>query len=382
MRKFKVLSVILAIVLVFASCAVKKANSQSVVGQVLSLENDVFSTKYGNLYTTLKVNDFLNSGFEYGDIVNVDFAGCHIEAPVVDDYAALESGALGVVVKPKRTVMLCLNMANFAETYGIGVKKTNPDNSWYWVASDTVTFPIDFVFSMKEKGGYLSQYLLTKLERTNDRKDYKELSDADFANFRKVETTGMRNLYRTSNPVNSELNRNTYADKCLAEAQVKTIMNLADTEEATVSKSEYKNSYYSTCDVVYLSLGLDFAADSTKQVLAEGFRYFINHKGPYAVHCTEGKDRAGVVCAVLECLMGASANEVGQDYMKTFENYYHVEKNSEQYNAILSQNIEKTLQTVFQVSDLTKANLQECAEKYIMSCGLTKTEVEQLKANL
>lgn len=46
--------------------------------------------------------------------------------------------------------------------------------------------------------------------------------------------------------------------------------------------------------------------------------------------------------------MGATYDEVCADYMKTYENYYKVEKGSDKYNAILSSNIVKTLQAAFE----------------------------------
>jgi len=52
------------------------------------------------------------------------------------------------------------------------------------------------------------------------------------------------------------------------------------------------------------------------------FRFIIANDGPYLIHCTEGKDRAGFVSAVLEALMGADLQEIVADYMKSYENYY------------------------------------------------------------
>ena len=83
---------------------------------------------------------------------------------------------------------------------------------------------------MGEKGGYYDEWLIHQLVRTNNREDYKHLSDAEFANFRNVATTGMGKnaLYRSSSPINDEIGRNTYADKAAEAAGVKTFMNLAN----------------------------------------------------------------------------------------------------------------------------------------------------------
>jgi len=47
--------------------------------------------------------------------------------------------------------------------------------------------------------------------------------------------------------------------------------------------------------------------------------------GPYLVHCLEGKDRTGFVCIVLEALMSATYQEIVDDYMLTYNNYYHID---------------------------------------------------------
>lgn len=100
------------------------------------------------------------------------------------------------------------------------------------------------------------------------------------------------------------------------------------------------------------------------------------------VHCTEGKDRAGFVSALLECLMGFSYEEVVSDYMVTYYNYYGIEPGTDKYTAIANSNIIKSLQNAFGVEDLSKADLALEAVDYIKSIGLTDAEIAQLVLNL
>ena len=100
------------------------------------------------------------------------------------------------------------------------------------------------------------------------------------------------------------------------------------------------------------------------------------------MHCTEGKDRAGYVSALLECFMGATYDEVVEDYMKTYVNYYGVEKGTEKYDAIANSNIIKSLKKAFGVDDLSKANLVACATAYMKEIGLTDAEIAKLHENL
>ena len=247
-----------------------------------------------------------------------------------------------------------------------------------------MTYPVEVTYTLAEKEGYMAEYILHELTRTNNREDYAQLTDEEFANFRVIDTTGIKEdtLYRTSSPINPELGRNTYADAALEKAGVTVIMNLADDEETAKSYEGFEDSYYSNQKVIYLNLGVDFAADDFKAGLAKGLRFFAENEGVYAVHCTEGKDRAGFVSALLECLTGATYEEVVEDYMLSYINYYGVEKGSDKYNAIAQSNIIKTLQNAFGVDDLSKADLAAEAAEYIKSLGLTDQEIEQLKINL
>ena len=244
--------------------------------------------------------------------------------------------------------------------------------------------PVEVTFKMAEKGGYMAEYIMHDLQRTNDRADYPNLSDAEFGNFRNIATTGMGKdvLYRGSSPINPELGRNTYVDAALKQAGVNVIMNLANSPEEAEAYEGFADTYYSGQKVIYLNLGVDFSAPEFQKGLAEGLRFFAANKGTYYVHCTEGKDRAGFVSALLECLMGATYDEVVADYMVTYYNYYGVEPGTDKYSAIANSNIIKTLQNAFGVEDLSKADLQKGAKDYMKAIGLTDAEITDLMVNL
>lgn len=357
--------------------------------EVSSLEPDRFTTKHGNLVTAASAKEFVRRGFEWGDVVTVSFLDKVLELPVVPAYTYVETGSAAVVMKKddsgKATgyIILAINMGDFTTTYGIASKTTNEDKTWFWTASDGVSFPVKVVFEMSEKGGFLAECLAYDLVRTNNREDYASLSDEQFANFRMVDTTGMHGkLYRSSNPVNAALGRNTQADEACRAAGITMALNLVDNRSDAQQRPEFAGSFYSTIDVKYLSLGLDFASSEFGSGLAEGLVAMADNPGVYLIHCKEGKDRAGFVCAVLECLMGASAAEVVEDYMETFFNYYGVGKGSYEYDAIAQGNIIKTLKTAFGISDLNDADLAACAQDYLLSIGMSSDEISRLKANL
>lgn len=175
-------------------------------------------------------------------------------------------------------------------------------------------------------------------------------------------------------------------------AASQAVMNLADSNEliegyiaAEGFDSPYYQSLYEAGKVKALNLGVDFTAADFKSGLAEGLRFFAENEGPYLVHCTEGKDRAGFVSALLECLMGATYDEVVADYMTTYVNYYHLEEGGEQYEAVKNSNIVSILTNITgaaEGTDLTTVDLAAAAEDYMLDAGLTADEVTALKANL
>ena len=355
------------------------------------LTPNIWTTKYGNIYTDCTAEHFTEDlGLSYGDLVTVKFLDQELILPVIPTFSYVDSKKPALLLNkneqgnPTGYAYLAINMGDFTTTYGIATKGTDEDGNWYWTACEGVEFPIIVTFELYEKEGYMAEYLLHELTRTNNRADYADLTDEQFANFRAITTTGMGEgvLYRSSSPINPELGRNTYADTAAKTAGVKTFINLADNEEEAKAYEGFADTYYSTQNVIYLCLGVDVTGTEFGTGLATGLRYIINNDGPYLVHCTEGKDRAGFTSAILECFMGATYAEVVADYMVTYYNYYGVEVGTEKYNAIAESNIIKTLETVFGVEDLSTADLKAEAREYLLGIGLTEDEVSALSVKL
>ena len=380
------ITALLMVFVIVSSILTPATTAQAAAPGVITTTADISNIqKYGNVVLDLKCTDFLAAGYEYGDILNVGFLNKALELPLCSNYSDVDSGTAGIFARQKdEYVLLAINMKDFATTYGVGKKITNADNTISWQPADDVTTSVKVTISMNTKGGYYGEYLLHQLSYTDNREDYPSLTDAQFANFREVTTTGIARgrLYRSASPVNPVHNRNIYADAAIRRAGVTTIMNLADDAATVASYDGIYASYYSLQKYISLNMGVDFSADDYKEKLASGLRYFIQNPGVYLVHCTEGKDRAGYVIAILECLMGAGYNEVVDDYMTTFYNYYGITKDDPRYDQVAKGNIVKSLQLAFDVSDLTKADLAAEAAEYIRSTGLSDAEIADLKNNL
>lgn len=128
---------------------------------------------------------------------------------------------------------------------------------------------------------------------------------------------------------------------------------------------------------------MDFVSEDSIVSLARGMRFILDNEAPYLLHCNEGKDRTGFVIALLECLMGATIDEVVEDYMESYINFYGVEKGTEKYEAVVEGNIIKTLNTTFMVPDIYQADLAAEAEAFLTeTLGLSADEVTALKTKL
>lgn len=346
--------------------------------------------QYGNLMLSLPGSELLARGFAYGDIVNVTINGQVYEMPIGSNFSDVDQGSMicRVVIKEdlgEDYIVLAINMGDFATTAGIATKeKIEADPGFVWHYNEGVAEPVAVAIEMKEPGGYYDQWVMHQLVRSENREDYPGLTDAEFANFRAVEMGDIApgRLYRSSSPVNPEINRSAYADEAAKAAGVKTFINLADNEETLLGYEGFHDSYYSRQNRIALNLGVDFAAEDFRAGLAKGLRFIGTQEGPYLVHCNEGKDRAGFVSAILECLMGAAEEEIVADYMVTFYNYYGVEPGTEQYEIVANSNIRKSLCTAFGLASLEGADLRLCAEAYLAGIGLTQAEINSLRANL
>jgi LysM repeat protein len=385
----KATSLLLALILAFSlalPAAAEEAGYDVLEGGVTEIQ------KYGNIILDIASQDLLDAGYEYGDLLTVTVNDVDHEMPLCTNYSDVDTGSL-VLRDAEGVLIAAINMGDFATTNSLAEKVTAEDGSFEWKFAEGKSIEdITVSIAMAAKGGYHDQYIIHQLERTNERGDYD--SDEIFANFRNIAAgeLGENALFRSSSPVNGELGRAAYADDFCEASGIQAVMNLADAGEDVEGcfeeegfDSPYYQSLYEDGKVKALNLGVDFTADDFKSGLADGLRFFAENEGPYLVHCTEGKDRAGFVSALLSCFMGADFDEVVNDYMTTYVNYYHLTEDSEQYAAVKNSNIVSILEAITgseKGADLSEVDLAKAAEEYLADIGLSEEETAALKDNL
>jgi len=337
--------------------------------------------KHGNVILDTTFDALKAKNIEAADMIVVTIGEKVYEIPVGTAYSDVDSGKMIMRFDTDDgKVILAINGGNFAETAEMAIKEAITEEPGYkW---NKKIEKVTVVLSVKE--GYKDEYTIRHLTRTNERSDYATLSDAEFANCRAINLAGMKQnfLYRGTTPLDNSMDRADEAMAFIQSAGVKSILNLADFEADMKAFETYSGSFYESCKIINAGMNYDFTSSDFAAKVNECVKFIMQNNGPFYIHCKEGKDRTGVFCAILECLAGASYADICDDYMKTYENFYKVEKGSEAYNIILKTNLEKTLSAMFGVDNLSTADLSAEAFDYLKSTGLFDTEIYELKAKI
>lgn len=235
---------------------------------------------------------------------------------------------------------------------------------------------------MNEKGKNILIQQLFEQTHSNNRDDYD--SDESFCNYRPI--TKNKLVYRSASPCDNSYNRATYVDNLIQQYQINTIIDLADNEDEisehyndSTLDCTYWKSLYENNSVFVLDMSADFSSNAYMNKVKQIMNIIIDNDGPYLIHCTEGKDRTGFVCALIESLMNYSYGQILNDYMVTYDNYYGYNKqtNIEKYNTIVDA---KFVDIINHISNNKSPN--EGAIDYLISAGLTNEEIDTLISKL
>ena len=332
--------------------------------------------EFGGVYITATIDEFNALGYNYGDSVDIQFSNGYTlkDQPYYNGYYTHNGVSLLVAYPGYDYIKACIN---------------NGDDLWEVAGlseGDTATV------SLNARGTYLDIQNARDIHYYDDRAMYE--SDVVFANFRSVSVSGLapNTLYRSASPCDNQHNRATYVDALIKDASVRCILNLADNEEKIagyLADNSYETPYfvslYEEGNVIPLALNMNFSAADFRKKLANGLGALAEHDGPYLVHCTEGKDRTGFVCILLEALVGASYDEIAADYMVTYKNYYGITKDSDldRYTVIVEDVLNPMVQFIAgDGADITTADLKSGAEALLQNGGLTQEQISALEARL
>ena len=331
--------------------------------------------EFGNVYIDKTIEEFNALGFAFGDSVDIEFDNgkSFKDIPYYSGYYV-----------PVGEMLVCgypgYPHPVIAENYGAG--------TWegFGVSEDTKV-----TITLNEKAKYLASQELFALSYSDERNDYE--SDIIFANFREVKGGDIKEgmFYRSASPCDDQHNRAACTNALVEQAGIRFVLNLSDNEtkyagyvEAEGFASQYYDSLYKVGNVLLLAMNANYRSDAFAATISEAFYEMTKHEGPTLIHCVEGKDRTGFVCTLLLALAGASAQEIIDDYMITYDNYYGVtkEKNPDKYEAILG-NVYDFLYCLCNAekgADIDSLDLKAGAESYLAKGGLTQEQIAEIEA--
>ena len=192
-------------------------------------------------------------------------------------------------------------------------------------------------------------------------------------------------LYRSSTPFTYEINRANYVSDYLESQKITTVLNLADTKEKmqTYDMPPYSRTLWEGDNVILCPLKTDPTADDYNKKLIAALKELPSRPAPYVVHCMEGKDRTGYVCALLEGVCGATYEEIVTDYLITYDNYYGVtpQKDRDVCNTLLSLRLYPCLMYYADIKDeaqLPNVDYAKAFSNYLLSHGMSSEQVDAL----
>ena len=332
---------------------------------------------FGGIYLDISIEDFNALGFTFGDGIDVAFSNGYslTDIPYYNGYYAA-SGTPQACGYPGYENVLLNNAQGPSLWEQAGVSE-----------GETATVVLT------DPGKYLDVQEVFSLSYSTERSDYPD--DAVFANFRELSGGTLKEglLYRSASPVDNTYNRAPYVNNLAKNADVRFVLNLADSDEeiAGLIKEDQEESVdisyflelYDKGSVAPLNLDSDFMSPSFATTLANGLRELTSHEGPYLIHCLEGKDRTGFVCMLLESLAGATYDELLDDYMISYANYYGItqENDPDRYSDIELMKFDDILVSFTHaegVDDLKTKDYVAAARTYLRDGGMTDEEIDRL----
>ncbi len=372
MKKEKHLIVLSVIIcqLVF-SVALTSCSDDDTTDNTPVLKGKITSyNEFGAAMLSFTETDMTNAGFTLGDVISITIDDKkEIVMPYYDGFYTRNGEFLCVAYPTYPSICFTAN--------NIGLPKELTD-----LEGHSVTV------RMKEKGGCLDVQTALSMKYSNERIEYPDLSDAEFANARTVKAGNIPSgiLYRSSSPFSNDIKRDIYVSEYLQQEKIRTVLNLADNEEKMLSYKDippYSLSLWKEGNVILCPLKADPTADDYNNRLIEALKQLPSHPAPYLVHCMEGKDRTGYVCALLEGLCGATYEEIVADYLVTYDNYYYINpaKDPVLCNTLVSLRLNTCLMFYANVSDesqLPNIDYAKAFSSYLLSHGMTQQQLDAL----
>lgn len=312
------------------------------------------------------VLDQVQIDLEYGDSIDARFSGGYEMKAVPyypDFYGKKDTAVLSV----------------FADTLVFGGVGCSLYNHTGIEPGETVTITLD------QKGRYRKEFEAYNVGNARVRREGQ--TDEEFRNAREITVGEIRGgrLYRGSTPFDSRFGRVDLMAAYLEEHQIRAILDLGDNPERLAAYEdlpEQTAAMIAEGRVITCYLGVDYLDPEAMKRLGAGLAALVDKEGPWLIHCELGRDRTGVICAVVEALCGATYEEIVQDYMISYEGLHAIDMNPDslQYR-LFKARIDEQLAAItgYAIEDLPVSDLRISVRDYLMRCHMTKNQIDRLE---
>ena len=382
-RQYRILTAVIVSASVLCAC-----QKEEQVQPEPKIENCaiIHETEFGGVYIKSTIDDFNKLGFVYGDSVNVEFSnGFKLEdVPYYNGYYVDAGQPLLIAYPGYDYIKAAVNYGDdLWETAGLQQKNDQKLN--LWMQSKLEEHDTASVY-LNERGKYADIQAARDIHYYDERERY--TTDEEFANFRSIHMGRIaeNRLYRSASPCDNQHNRAPYVDRLIEQAGVNGIMNLSDSHlkirgymEKDNFDSPYFLSLYQNDQVIPLALNMNYLSEEFAVTAAQGLKELAKLEPPYLIHCTEGKDRTGFICMLVEALAGADYQQIADDYMVTYDNYYGITADSEpdKYQTILEKNLDAMIRSIVgdESINITNTDLSVYAKNYLLKAGMSEEEI-------
>ena len=379
---------LIAMSLAFVSC--KKENNKKEELNNCTIEHE---QEFGVIYIHETIDEFNKLGFKYVDSVNLEFSNGKTldDIPYYNGYYTQNGEILLVAYPGYPYIKVCINNGDdLWEELDVLKDKVTLQKSSLW-SNLGVDENTKVSISLNEKSKYKDIQDARDIHYKDDMNLYPGgVGNYVFANFRSLKGGSLKEniIYRSASPCDNQHNRASMANSLCFEVGINYILDLADTDQKILGymakqdfNSQYFQELYEDNKVLPLALNMSFESDYFKGQVVLALKAIASNDGPYLIHCTEGKDRTGFMCFLIEALAGASYREIVEDYMTTYFNYYSLlgEFDSNKYDIIVSNVLNPMIKTVITDEfDFYDAPYKSCAINYLINNGMTEIEINNV----
>ncbi len=371
MKRFE--AILVAISILFMPIKAQATTVQTTTESEISIETKIlYIDAHGDFSMDLTAREFRQAGFSQGDLVRVTLSDKDFDVVVSPLYCLVPAGDLYIYMgDDDENISFEGNMVFAIVKSEIG-ERDYIDGKTVWSLNSNENID-DVTITLIEKKHDPVIADTPELCRSSDLSDYS--SDEVYANFREVRVGSIAPgiLYRSCSPIDNYLNRSEAADHLAETVGIKAFLNLSDNEDYLSEMMVTKKNlcpYYCSQAVIADCFVQDFTDPQEMKKLGRVLTDLSEMPTPWLIHCTEGKDRTGFVCLLLEMLLNANRCEIEIDYTKSFINYFHLEDKPELCKAIGTRMVGGMMKQI--------GNPRE----YLLDCGMDEETIDILSNRL